>query len=158
MRLSESSSTADDGRISCALGGLEPPDTLLGLDWEGRSIPPLVLEKLGGRTRSIEDLGLGMEACLLTLPGTMEVDLEPGLVMPEETDLIVLGGTIPLALPALSVSVSRFEVSALLIAKAPCWFINLTVTCIGMACGEGGTNIKTCSSMRRSPSCWGEAS
>ena len=79
-----------------------------------------MLEKLGGRTRSIEDLGLGRVACLLTLPGVMEVGLEPGLVMPEETDL---GGRIPLALPALSASVSRFEVSALLIAKAPCFFL-----------------------------------
>ena len=118
-------------------------------------MPPLVLEKLGGRTRSIEDLGLGRVACLLTLPGTMEVGLEPGFEMPEETDL--LGGIIPLGFPALSTSESRFEVSALLIAKAPCSFIYLAVTCVDMTCREGGTNRKTCSSSRRSPSCWGEA-
>lgn len=77
-------------------------------------------EKLGGRTLSIEDFGLGRVLCLFTVPGAVEVDRLPGFVMPPlAVDLVELGGTIPLGLPALSASVSRFDVSVLFIAKFP---------------------------------------
>lgn len=75
-------------------------------------------EKLGGRTRSIEDFGLGREACLPPGPGAVEVDLLPGFAMPPvPVDLIEPGGAILLGLPALSAIISRFEVSVLFIAK-----------------------------------------
>ena len=76
-----------------------------------------MLEKLGGRTLSIEDFGLGRVLCLFTVPGAIEVDRLPGFVMPPLA--VDLGGTIPLGLPALSASVSRFDVSVLFIAKVP---------------------------------------
>lgn len=73
-------------------------------------------EKLGGRTLSNEDFGLGMAACRLTVPGAVEFDLLTGLAIPEGFG--ALGGTTPPFLPALSVRLSRLDVSELFIARA----------------------------------------